>query len=563
MKLQINFNILNMKKLILSASAMALLGAGALTSCSQEDVTQPNIVKSNEIGLSVAGIQTRATSDPQATSLAKGNVVGAFNTAEVGPQRTHGKYVAGDDKKLTAEIALMGQPNETVNVVAYAPYNSTWKYGENEFTVAENQSEADGYFASDLVYAGPTNAVVGQSTPLSFTHKLAQLKIEFVKKPKDKTDLSESTVKVTNVVTNYKIDLTNGEVTPATLAKTGDIIALTDTDLPQDAYAILVPQDIDADTEFVTITLKDGKTLTAKVTSPVNIQGGKSYKFTVTVGYDDIQLDFKGEDTEIKNWTGGQNIEGGQIDDKQEENQPAQKVNLTFSVNTATATKGEDFTEPVLTVSESGAEQFVKYTSSDTDVADVNESTGEVELKKYGTTKITASLEGTDDYTATAVSYTLIVREIYKVDLPGNGSGNNYSWDQTSAKYTWWTGTNPGGNVITLWSEIVEEQFKTMWFTLSELNLGTPENQGLRIWDPNGTPNKCPIYDASTNLPFGNTDLINKEGTYYVIVRDDWYTNQSTTIQFGGPNSVQTAQETPASVILSDVYFSTENPLEQ
>lgn len=79
---------------------------------------------------------------------------------------------------------------------------------------------------------------------------------------------------------------------------------------------------------------------------------------------------------------------------------------LKFASPTATAKMGADFTAPALTNPHNLA---VTYTSSKTDVAEVDASTGKVTLKKPGETTITASFAGSADYLAGSVSYTLTV----------------------------------------------------------------------------------------------------------------------------------------------------------
>ena len=79
--------------------------------------------------------------------------------------------------------------------------------------------------------------------------------------------------------------------------------------------------------------------------------------------------------------------------------------NLTFSEATATATMGQAFTAPTL----NGEKTGVKYSSTNTNVATVNETTGAVTLVAAGTTTITASAPATDEYEAGTASYTLTV----------------------------------------------------------------------------------------------------------------------------------------------------------
>ena len=78
---------------------------------------------------------------------------------------------------------------------------------------------------------------------------------------------------------------------------------------------------------------------------------------------------------------------------------------MSFSQQETQAMVGKSFTPPTL----NGAETTVTYTSSNTDVAEVNASTGAVTIKAAGKTTITADAVATDDYFAGTASYVLEV----------------------------------------------------------------------------------------------------------------------------------------------------------
>ena len=88
---------------------------------------------------------------------------------------------------------------------------------------------------------------------------------------------------------------------------------------------------------------------------------------------------------------------------------PATKTDVTvaFASDTASATMGQEFESPVATITPSG--KTLKYSSSDTAVATVNEDTGVVTLVAAGETVITAAFAGDDEYNAGSDSYTLTV----------------------------------------------------------------------------------------------------------------------------------------------------------
>ena len=93
---------------------------------------------------------------------------------------------------------------------------------------------------------------------------------------------------------------------------------------------------------------------------------------------------------------------------------------ISFSETTVNATIGEEFTLPELTLEPEDLE--VTYSSSDTDVATVDENTGVVTLIKKGTTTITATTTATEEYESASASYTLKVRAAQ----PEPGEGDRY-----------------------------------------------------------------------------------------------------------------------------------------
>ena len=83
-----------------------------------------------------------------------------------------------------------------------------------------------------------------------------------------------------------------------------------------------------------------------------------------------------------------------------------QDPKLAFAEETVNATFGADFTEPELTKPEGVT---VKYSSENTEVAEVNETTGEVTIKKIGNAKIIATSVENQYYTAGTASYNIVV----------------------------------------------------------------------------------------------------------------------------------------------------------
>ena len=99
---------------------------------------------------------------------------------------------------------------------------------------------------------------------------------------------------------------------------------------------------------------------------------------------------------------------------------------MSFSQQETQAMVGKSFTPPTL----NGAETTVTYTSSNTDVAEVNASTGAVTIKAAGKTTITADAVATDDYFAGTASYVINVSAPvlgYSYTFTGNIFGGKYT----------------------------------------------------------------------------------------------------------------------------------------
>ena len=95
----------------------------------------------------------------------------------------------------------------------------------------------------------------------------------------------------------------------------------------------------------------------------------------------------------------------GNTGDDGGETPTTQPRNLAFSVTNVSAVIGPSFTKPVL----SGATSGVTYSSSNVNVATVDESTGDVTLVGIGTTIIKALAPANEEYEAGEASYTLTV----------------------------------------------------------------------------------------------------------------------------------------------------------
>lgn len=92
-----------------------------------------------------------------------------------------------------------------------------------------------------------------------------------------------------------------------------------------------------------------------------------------------------------------------------------QSTSVSFSSKDLTIYKGKEYSLPTASVIHQSGEPIadakLSYSSSNENVASVNESTGEITLKEFGTTTITAKYAGSDLYKESEGSYTLTYQD--------------------------------------------------------------------------------------------------------------------------------------------------------
>lgn len=178
-----------------------------------------------------------------------------------------------------------------------------------------------------------------------------------------------------------------------------------------------------------------------------------------------------------------------------------QDVTLTFSAASATTTIGEEFTEPTLTTTPEGLD--VTYTSSKPSVANVDAESGEVTIVAAGTTTITATFAGNDNYKSGSASYTLTVRAQTSGDE--NTADNPYTVAEAQALFD---------N-----NELPEEFVYVKGIVSSVSEVSTQHgNATYNISDDGTSDNQLLVYRGKylDNEAFTNTDQI-KVGDIVVV----------------------------------------------
>lgn len=309
------------RKLFLGLAAM-IAASTSFTSCSNEDELGARPSDGRTPITLTSNIATRTVNtELQETEIANGVQVGVF----VAPTQA-GELIA-DNAQITSDGngGLAGPignyPTEegaTVGIYAYAPYNSAWTGKLNEaqtFTVKTDQTADADYLASDLLYGTPQDNAVAASenaVPVQFKHKLTKINLAF-DTDEYEGDLAGAKVSLVNVYTQTTINLSDG--TLGTSAQQADItVAEVSGDASSfKASAIIVPQDIAADADFVRVELADGTIVTAKLKDVVAFETAKKYTYTVKFNGSGDQVEISVSlSTVLDNWEdGNEDLTGG------------------------------------------------------------------------------------------------------------------------------------------------------------------------------------------------------------------------------------------------------------
>ncbi len=280
-----------MKKITLFTIALAGWG---LMGCSSDEMKDGQIGQQTPITF-VSNVSTMRSANVnlQKTQLAEGVKVGVF------VRDADGFISGGNNAQLTASGAggFTGSPiyfpedGASVNVLAYAPYQSGWSDQVDvaaTFTVAANQSTDAGYLASDLLHGVPTATTNSftKETPvvaLNFQHKLSKLSVKFKTSEDTDVDLKGATINIVNTLPSATLKVSDGTLGAAT----GTATAIKAVTFASDATeflasAVIVPQKVAAGS-FIQVVLTNGKMLNARLNTEATFASGKAYVYTVNI----------------------------------------------------------------------------------------------------------------------------------------------------------------------------------------------------------------------------------------------------------------------------------------
>ena len=311
-----------MKKYLFLASAVV-----ALAACSSNEEFEQ--IGNCEIKLnSTLLVQTRAAQDIQSTAFDSGAEVAVFiNEDSSSPSTSYDQplqYDVEDDGSLTTtNPQYFPQNGNGVNIVAVYPFEAAQNVEVTEtaalFSVQSDQSSKDNYKASDLMVGEPTSKPVYRTTDnvtLQFKHCLSKININIkVGDGVDANDLNDAIVTIYTRTNEATFDVQSGVITAvgsqgqaaSPFVTVGDLTASGNGF--EGMSAIIIPQDISAGSQFITIDTNNQTTYRYNLPNTVNLisfEPGKAYTYNLTVRKSGLTLD----NTNITDWDDGGSVDG-------------------------------------------------------------------------------------------------------------------------------------------------------------------------------------------------------------------------------------------------------------
>ena len=295
------------------AAALPLLAACSLN----EPITEEGGIDYSKKTISLGGeinqvYVTRASDGGFADQDRIGVYIVDYNGSEAGTLSNSGNRA--DNVKHTFDEAsykwkaardIYWKNKDThVDIYGYYPYGEVDEVNALSFEVSKDQStdaqngKLGGYESSDFLWGkvedvAPTDRVI----KIAFHHKLAGVRVSLVEGTgfaEGEWAAASKQVLITGTHRKATIDLATGIATPAGDVSTTGIIPLVKDN---DFRAVVIPQDIAAGTDLVSITV-NGIAYKYNKAEAISFIAGKQHNFTITVnkrGDGDFEFTLSGE----------------------------------------------------------------------------------------------------------------------------------------------------------------------------------------------------------------------------------------------------------------------------
>lgn len=170
------------------------------------------------------------------------------------------------------------------NFAENTDYTNFWGAEQTHTVMQDQRSDGRGYAQSDLVYCKLSN-VSRNGNPttvgLTFEHLLSKVEVVLVQGA-GKPTISKAEILNTRLNATFTPDKTDETVTVKASGTTGENPIEIDNDLSDVNEAVIVPQTLKKDTEFIRITTPDGDKLVYSLPADKTFKPGEKYRFTIT-----------------------------------------------------------------------------------------------------------------------------------------------------------------------------------------------------------------------------------------------------------------------------------------
>ena len=300
----------------------AVLLVAALNSCSKSENIEPMDGWQGEIRLaSGITVQTRTHQDFQSDQLSPQNLVGVYINEHNGSSTIYDqnmKYEAtGDGSFRNVPTVYFPSSGNPVNIYAYAPYNEEWTdlTATYSFNIQDDQSEVNGYIASDLLWGEPMStdfnpiplnpvARTKQNINIGFRHLLSKIKV-IIQNGQGLTNEDVCKVEILNMYPAAELTMADGSLSEAKGDKTNVVMFDSEFIEVENASAVVIPQTVASASGFLRFGLIKGGELLYTPTEELTLESGKVYHFIITINLTGLSVK-----STVTDWVTGETITG-------------------------------------------------------------------------------------------------------------------------------------------------------------------------------------------------------------------------------------------------------------
>jgi hypothetical protein len=312
------------KYFILATAAFALAACSSEEENMQAEKSEIRLCSNMDVVQSRAALQdlqlTQFASNQKVDIFINENTTGSASVTYDQPLT----YTTGTDGSLTiSDAQYFPQNGNGIDIYAVYPTGIATDVTGTAvaFSVKDDQSTDANYMASDLMVGAPASNPVSRTTsavPLTFKHCLTKINLNLY--PGDgltADDLANAVVKINGTIVGATFNVKSGAVTvnnggtaatPTTSISLGNMA--TDATGVLVASAIIIPQTVNAGTQFISIDLiEDGQTagtLAYSLPAAVNFDAATAYTYNITAKRSGLTV----SSSNIANWTNGGAVNG-------------------------------------------------------------------------------------------------------------------------------------------------------------------------------------------------------------------------------------------------------------